>query len=117
MTKQPLSLSVDLAQTATFICCATGHNICYQWTAVSGSFPKKVTNATTHTLVIPDVRSSDSDIYTCTISNDNGSIMSIPAQLIVSGMTWISYALNCHFPIMYRSASCEDTAIISACRG
>ena len=58
----------------------------YQWTIGSGSFPSKVTGINTNTLVIPDVRSSDDNAYTCTISNDGGGVTSNPAQLSVTGM-------------------------------
>ena len=83
---QPSSLSVDLLQTAIFTCSATGYNMKYQWTIGIGSFPSKVTGINTNTLVIPDVRSSDDNIYTCTISNDGGSVTSNPAKLTVTGM-------------------------------
>ena len=85
-TAQPLSQSVDLTQTATFTCSATGDDVKYQWTIGSGSFPSKVTGITTNTLVIPDVKSSDGNAYSCTISNDGGSVTSIPVQLTVTGM-------------------------------
>jgi len=85
---QPSSQTVDLTQVATFTCSATGYNVYYQWTIGSGSFPSKVTGINTNTLVIPDVRSSDNNTtYSCTISNDGGSITSNPAKLTITGMT------------------------------
>ena len=83
---QPSSQSVDLTQTATFICSATGYNVSYQWTIGSGSFPNKVTGINSNTLVIPDVRSSDDNNYRCTISN-RGGMRRNAAQLTVTGMT------------------------------
>ena len=93
ITSQLLPQSVDLTQTVTFTCSATGCNVNYQWTIGSGSFPSKVTGRNTNTLVIPDVRSSDDNTYTCTISNDGGSVTSNPAKLTVTGMTIEYYML------------------------
>ena len=87
----PSSQSFDLSQIATFTCSATGYDVSYKWTIGSGSFSSKVTGINTNTLVIPDVRSSDDNIYTCTISNDGGSITSNPARLTVTGMNIIKY--------------------------
>ena len=88
------SQAVDLTEPITFICSATGYNVKYQWTIGSGSFPSKVTGINTNTLVIPDVRSSDDNTYTCTISNDGGSVTSNPAKLTVTGMTIKCYILT-----------------------
>ena len=82
----PSTQIVELTQTATFTCSATGHNVSYKWTIGSGSFPSKVTGINTNTLVIPDVRSTDVNNYCCTISNDGGSVTSDPIQLTVTGM-------------------------------
>ena len=84
-TSQPKLQSVDVAQTAIFTCSATGYNVKYQWTIGSGSLPSKVTDINTNTLVIPDVRPSDDNTYTCTISNDGGRVASNPARLTVIG--------------------------------
>ena len=85
---QPSSQSVDLTQTATFTCSATGYNVSYQWTIGSGSFPNdRVTGIDTNTLTITDVRSSDDNTYTCVVSNEGGSDSSNVAQLTVTGMT------------------------------
>ena len=84
---QPSSQAVNLTQAATFTCSAAGYNVQYQWTIGSGSFPSKGTGINTNTLVIPDVKSSDDNTYTCTISNDGGSVTSNPAKLTVTGMT------------------------------
>ena len=83
----PSSQSVNLTQTATFTCSAIGYNISYEWTIEPGSFPDKVTGINTNTLVIPDVRSSDDNTYTCVASNEGGSILSNGARLTVTGMT------------------------------
>ena len=83
---QPSSLSVDLAQTATLTCSATGYNVSFQWTIGSGVFPNKVTGINSTTLVVPDVRSSDDNTYTCLVINKGGSIRN-SAQLTVTGMS------------------------------
>ena len=81
----PSPQSVDLTQTATFTCSVTGNDVKYQWTIGSGSFPSKVTSINTNTLVIPDVRSSDGNTYSCTICNDGGNVTSDPVKLTVTG--------------------------------
>ena len=83
----PSSQSANLIQTATFTCNATGYNVTYQWTIGSGSFPNKVTDVNSNTLVIPNVRSSDDNTYTCVASNEGGSVSSNAAQLTVTGKT------------------------------
>ena len=84
-TIPPLPQTVKLLQAATFTCSATGDNVKYQWAIGSGSFPSKVTSINTNILVIPDVRSSDDNTYSCTISNDGGSVTSDPVNLTVTG--------------------------------
>ena len=83
----PSSQSVNLKQTATFACNATGYNVSYQWTIGSGSFANKTTDINSNTLVIPDVRSSDDNTYTCVASNEGGNVSSNAAQLTVTGKT------------------------------
>ena len=84
---QPSSQSVDLTQTTTFTCNATGYNVSYQWTIGLGSFPNKVTGINSNTLVIPNVKSSDDNTYTCVASNEGGNVSSNAAQLTVTGKT------------------------------
>ena len=84
---RPSPKSVDLTQTATFTCSATGYNVQYEWRIGSGSFPSKVTGINTNTLVIPDVRSSDDNTYRCVIGNEGGSVSSNTVRLTVTGMT------------------------------
>ena len=87
---RPSSQSVDLTQTATFTCSATGYNVQYEWRIGSGSFPDKVTGINTNTLVIPDVRSSDDNTYRCVVSNEGGSRgagSQSAVRLTVTGMT------------------------------
>ena len=89
----PRFQKVYLTQTGTFTCSATGYNISYGWTIGSGSFPSKVTGKNINTLVIPDVRSSDDNTYTCVASNEGGSIYSHPVRLEVTGMTMMYVVL------------------------
>jgi len=91
---QPSFQTVHLTQNAAFFCSATGYRVNYEWTIGSGSFPSKATGINTNTLVIPDVRSSDASTYTCTISNDGGSVTSDPVQLTVTGMNIVYFMLN-----------------------
>ena len=83
----PVDQHVNLTQTTTFTCSATGYNVTYKWTIGSGSFPSKVTGINTNSLVIPDVRSSDDNTYTCVASNEGGNVSSNTARLTVTGMT------------------------------
>ena len=89
MLSEPLSQSVYLSQTAVFTCIASGHEVKYQWTIESGSFPSKVTGISSNTLVIPDVRSSDDNTYTCVASNEGGNASSNATRLRILGMTMI----------------------------
>jgi len=90
-TSQPPLQSVNPNKTATFTCTPTGDSVNHGWKIELGSFPSKVTGMNTNTLVIPDVRSSDDNTYSCTISNDEGSVASHSAQLTVNGKTTIMY--------------------------
>ena len=76
---------MDLAQCATFSCSATTDDVTYQWIIASGSFPHKVPGINEKTLVIPEIRSTDQNTYTCEVSNADGSIESNPADLSVTG--------------------------------
>ena len=84
----PSLQSVNLTQTATFTCSATGYDVRYQWTIGSGSFPNdSISGTNTNTLTITDVRSSDDNTYTCVASNEGGNVSSNAAQLTVTGKT------------------------------
>ena len=82
----PSSQYINLTQTATFTCNATGYNVSYQWTIQSGSFANKMIGINSNTLVIPDVRSSDVNAYACVASNQEGSISSHAARLVATGI-------------------------------
>ena len=92
---QPSSQQINLTQNATFTCNATGHNVSYQWTIGSGSFPSKVTGINSNTLVIPDVRSSDDNTYTCVASNEGGNASTNATKLTVTGMAIIIVKHEC----------------------
>ena len=83
----PRSQTANLTQTITLPCYATGYNISYGWTIGSGSFPIKVSGLNTNSLVIPDVRSSDDNTYTCVVRNEGGTTSSHSARLTITGMT------------------------------
>ena len=77
--------NIDIEQNASLICSVTGGcNVHYQWTIGSGSFPSKATGVNTNTLVIPDVRSSDDNTYTCVATNQGGSVIAV-THLTVTG--------------------------------
>ena len=83
----PLHLAINLTGYITFLCTAIGYEVTsYMWTIGSGSFPNKVTDINSSTLVIPNVRSSDDNTYTCVASNSAGNGNST-AQLTVTGKT------------------------------
>ena len=86
LISHPPSQYINLTQTATFTCSATGYNVNYKWRIGSGSFSDKVTGINSNTLVIPDVKSSDTNTYTCVASNQGGSVSSNTARLMVTGM-------------------------------
>ena len=83
----PLPQTINLTQSATFMCSAIGYHIQYKWIIGSGSFSSKVTGINTNTLVIPDVRSCDDNTYICVASNEGGNASSNGAKLTVTGMT------------------------------
>ena len=91
----PTPQYVNLTHTAIFTCDVTGYtsNISYQWTVGSGSFPSKVTGVNSSILVIPDVRSSDDNTYTCVASNEGGSTSSNATKLTVTGMSIGMYTI------------------------
>ena len=87
LTSYPTPQHVDLTQIAIFTCNAIGYDVSYQWRIGSGSFPNKVTGINSNTLMIPDVRSSDDNTYTCVASNEEGNVSSNATRLTVTGMT------------------------------
>ena len=87
IVSHPTPQYVNLTGTAIFTCNATGYNVSYQWTIGSGSFPSKVTGISSNTLMIPDVRSSDDNTYTCVASDEGANTSSNAAKLTITGMT------------------------------
>jgi len=86
VTITPMSLVIDLTENVIFLCIAAGYGLTgFMWTIGSGSFPNKVTGTNNNTLVIPDVRSSDDNTYTCVVSNEGGN-GSNTSRLTVTGM-------------------------------
>jgi len=82
---QPQPLTFQLGETATFTCHATGYNVKYKWSSASGEFSSRMSGIDTDTLKIRDVRLSDANSYTCTISNDGAIIRSDSVKLTVVG--------------------------------
>ena len=84
-----LQKTISIEQNASLTCSVTGGcNVNYQWIRESGSFPTKVTGINSSTLVIPDVRSSDDDTYTCVASTESESVTAV-IRLTATGMTII----------------------------
>ena len=83
----PMSLAIYLTENVTFLCTVIGYEVTsYMWITGSGSFPNKVTDINSSTLVIPNVKSSDDNTYTCVASNSAGSANNT-ARLTVTGKT------------------------------
>ena len=86
--------SVELTETATLGCFALGYNVSYQWIIGSGSFPSKVIGINNSTLVIPDVRLSDENTYTCVATTYKGCVLSNSTQLRANGMTIVYHLVT-----------------------
>ena len=83
---QPSPFSVDIAGTASITCYVYGYDVTYHWITESGSFPSKVIDTNTSTIVIPDITSSDENTYTCVATTVNGCVSSNTTRLVVTGM-------------------------------
>ena len=80
-----LNQGLDILQTAEFICSAAGYDVSYRWMVDSGSIPSKAFGINSNILIVPDLRSSDSNLYICEASNLAGNVNS-SKQLMVTGM-------------------------------
>ena len=90
-----LSENLDILQTAVLTCNATGYGISYDWTVGSGQLPSKAIGVNTDTLIVPDLRSTDSNVYTCEASNLIGSVnSSIPLTVTGIDVTLICCAIH-----------------------
>ena len=85
---QTPSFSVDITGTASITCSASGYNVTCHWIIESGSFPSKVIDTNSSTLVIPNVTSSDENSYTCVATTVSGCVSSSTTRLVVTGMNW-----------------------------
>lgn len=79
-----ISQNLNILQTAVLTCNATGYNISYYWIIGSGQFPSKVTGVNSSILIVPDLRSSDNNSYTCMADNIGGIVYNTK-ELIVTG--------------------------------
>ena len=85
MVDLSLGQNLDILQTAVLSCNATGYGISYDWTVGSGQLPSKAIGVNTDTLIVPNLRSMDSNVYTCEASNLIGSVNS-SISLTVTGI-------------------------------
>ena len=100
-----------------FICNAGGYNVSYYWMVESGSLPSKAIGVNRNTLIVPDLRSSDSNWYICGVSNLAGKV-NTRKQLMVTG-TYL-YSTNLQYNSLHlfcRLANCYRDTILSECRG
>ena len=86
--------NVELTETTTLGCFALGSSISYQWTIGSGLFSSKITGINSSSLVIPDVRSSDVNTYTCVATTNKGCVLSNSTWLIAPGMNLIYHLVT-----------------------
>ena len=96
LLSQPPLYSVGLSKTAIIKCSAIGYNVTYRWVIESGAFPSKVIGVNDSTLVIPHVKSSDENTYTCVATAQIGCVSSSTTQIIVSGMITRYYKFYVH---------------------
>lgn len=85
ITTQPTAQSTSAGGTATFTVTASGTSaVTYQWkqdgTNITGN-----TSATTDTLILPNVQTTDNGNYGVVVTNNSGSIWSNPVTLTVTG--------------------------------
>lgn len=79
ITKQPVSLVVNVGTPATLAVTATGTNLAYQWRR--GGTP--ITGKTSATLALTNVQAGDAGIYDVVVSTGGRSVTSSPATLEV----------------------------------
>jgi hypothetical protein len=80
ITKQPISQSIVAGSSVTFALEATGTAPTYQWRFNSSP----ITGATSATLTLTNVSTSQAGSYTVTLANSAGSMTSNPAALTVT---------------------------------
>jgi hypothetical protein len=79
IVQQPVSLTNDFGTTATFT--VVGMAASYQWKRNGGD----LAGATNATLTLNSVSLGDAGSYTCVLTGANGSIISSPATLTITG--------------------------------
>ncbi len=86
ITQQPSDQNVCAGDNASFSVTATGSNLTYQWQK-DGS---NISGATSNTLTLTNVSSSDAGSYTCVVSGDCGTVTSNAATLTLKTATAIT---------------------------
>ena len=94
ITTSPSTQLVPMGGTANFVVQANGSiPRQYQWRKNDVAIP----GATNSTLTLVSVRSSDAASYTVQISNQSGSVTSLPGQLNIDPLAWTVGALKWDF--------------------
>ncbi len=85
ITTQPVSLNANSGDNVQFTVSATGSNLTYQWKKDGANINNggNISGATTSSLTITSVTTSDQGDYTCQVSGDCGTLTSNAATLSV----------------------------------
>jgi hypothetical protein len=83
ITSQPTSQTKCSGQSASFSVTASGSSLSYQWRKNGSNIP----GATSQTLTLNNVATSDAASYNVVVANSCGSATSTPATLTISGMS------------------------------
>lgn len=109
IVSQPVNQTVNEGQSATFKVAATGTNpLNYQWLKDGQS----ISGATSASYSLTQVGLADSGVYTVTVSNGAGSVVSNPAQLVVNPLPAIA-SFKAEPSKIKRGESCLLTAAFS----
>ncbi len=81
---QPSNQTVAIGSNVQFSVAASGSNLSYQWLKDGNPITGNA-SATTATLQLTNVQTSDSGVYTVRVTNSGGSVVSNPVNLTVSG--------------------------------
>jgi len=111
ITKNPTDSSVCLGSPVSFAVTATGTGLTYQWkNAASNLTGAHYKGATTNTLSIDTVKTTDAGTYTCVVTNAAGAIASSTgAKLVIPSYT-VKFNSNGGSAVDSQVVSCNATA-------